>query len=120
LASQNEEFMNVLVNKDGFFSVQRSYVREIDIQSSRNNSDNKNSTTGEKFTTDDSGTIIRELYVYLVREGFVVENNLMLFFTYSNFYQENFIPIVLETSIPDQGKKFNRNFLKNFLYFYFS
>ena len=69
------------------------------------------------LTTDDSGTIIRELYVYLVREGFVVENNLMLFFTYSNFYQENFIPIVLETSIPDQGKKFNRNFLKNFLYF---
>ena len=95
--------MNVLVNKDGFFSVQRSYVREIDIQNSRNTTNNKNSTSGEKFTTDDSGTIIREMYVYLVREGFVLENNLMLFFTYSNFYQENFIPIVLETNTPDHG-----------------
>ena len=97
--------MNVLVNKDGFFSVQRGYVREIDTQNSRINSNNKNSTSGEKFTTDDSGTIIRDMYVYLVREGFVMENNLMLFFTYSNFYQENFIPVVLETSIPDQGNK---------------
>lgn len=96
--------MNVLVNKDGFFSVQRSYVREIDIQNSSNNY-NRESSTGDKYTTDDSGTIIRELYVYLVREGFVLENNLMLFFTYSNFYQENFIPILLETSIPDQGIK---------------
>ena len=97
--------MNVLVNKDGFFSVQRGYVREIDTQNSRINSNNKNSKSGEKFTTDDSGTIIRDMYVYLVREGFVMENNLMLFFTYSNFYQENFIPVVLETSIPDQGNK---------------
>lgn len=95
--------MNVLVNKDGFFSVQRGYVREIDIQNSNTNSNNKNSTSGEKFTTDDSGTIIRDMYVYMVREGFVMENNLMLFFTYSNFYQENFIPIVLETNIPDAG-----------------
>lgn len=93
--------MNVLVNKDGFFSVQRGYVREIDIQ---NSSNNYKSSTEDKYSTEDSKTIIREMYVYLVREGFVLENNLMLFFTYSNFYQENFIPIVLETSIPDQGK----------------
>ena len=94
--------MNILVNKDGYFSVQRSYVREIDIQSNKGNN-NKNSTNDEKNTTDESGNIIRDLFVYLVREGFVVENNVMLFFTYSNYYQENFSPIVLETNIPDQG-----------------
>jgi hypothetical protein len=99
LASQNEEFMNILVNKDGYFSVQRSYVREIDIQNN-----NKNSTNDEKNPSDENGNIIRDLFVYLVREGFVIENNVMLFFTYSNFYQENFSPLVLETNIPDQGK----------------
>ena len=99
--------MNVLVNKDGFFSVQRSYVREIDIQNSPNNY-NRESSTGDKYTTDDSGTVVRDMYVYLVREGFVLENNLMLFFTYSNFYQDNFIPIVLETSIHDKGIIINK------------
>jgi len=91
--------MNILVNKDGYFSVQRSYVREIDIQNN-----NKNSTNDEKNPSDENGNIIRDLFVYLVREGFVIENNVMLFFTYSNFYQENFSPLVLETNIPDQGK----------------
>jgi hypothetical protein len=92
--------MNVMVNKDGFFSVQRTYVREIDILNNKINNDNSSDDKNE----GDSGTIIREMYIYLVREGFVLENNLMLFFTYSNFYNDNFIPIVLETNIPDRGK----------------
>lgn len=102
IASQNEEFINILINKDGFYSVKRTYVREIE-SSNVLNSANKQIQTFEKPTKNETDSITRDIYVYLVREVFVLENSLMLLFTYSNAFENNFVPITLETSIPDPG-----------------
>ena len=104
LASQNEEFINLAINKDGYYPVQRTYVREIQ-NSNVVNSNNKDSQTIEKTWKTECDTIKRELFVYLVRESFVIENSLMLFFTYSNSFNENFLPVIIETSMPDNGIK---------------
>jgi len=91
-----------LVNKDGYYPVQRTYVREIQ-NSNVINSNNKDSQTIEKTWKTETDTINREIYVYLIRESFVMENSFMLFFTYSNAYEDNFLPIIMETSKPDNG-----------------
>ncbi len=110
LASQNEEFINITVNKDGFYPVQRTYVREIQ-SSNVVNSNNKDSLIIEKTWKTESDTIKREVFVYLVKESFVIENSLMLFFTYSNAFDDNFLPVMIETKMPDNGI-----FLKNYIY----
>jgi len=102
LASQNDEYINISVNKDGFCSVQRTYVREIN-NSNVINSNNKDSQTIEKTWKVESDVIQRDVYVYLVREAFLVENSLMLLFTYSNAFEDNFLPVILESAIPDPG-----------------
>jgi len=93
-----------MVNKDGFYSVQRTYVREIH-NSNVINSNNKDSQTIEKTWKVESDIIQRDVYVYLIREAFLAENSLMLFFTYSNSFEDNFLPVVLESNMPDPGKK---------------
>lgn len=102
MASQNEDFINITVNKDGYYPVQRTYVREIQ-SSNVINSNNKDSQTIEKIWKTESNTIKREIFIYLVKESFVIENSLMLFFTYSNAYDDNFLPVILETNMPDNG-----------------
>ena len=102
LASQNEDFLSISVNKEGFFPTQRTYVREI-FNSNVTSTGNKDTQKMEKTWKTESETINRTLYVYLVREAFVVENSLMIFFTYSNTFEQNFLPCLIETETPDKG-----------------
>jgi hypothetical protein len=65
-----DQFLTILVDKQGFFNSQRTFIRDF------NESEKKP----------------REVNVILVRESFILKENCIMIITYSNLIEENFEP----------------------------
>ena len=78
--TKGEDFLTVIVNKLGYFPVQRIFVRNNNFQVNENNE-------------------YKENYVFfLVSEKFLHEQHCMICVTYSGFYDTNFEPSAIQLS----------------------
>ena len=80
IVNKGEDFLTIVVNKFGYYPVQRTYIR------------NKDSPVNEKGEYEES------LIFFLVKESFIIENNCILCVTYSNLSEVNFDPNGIQIS----------------------
>ena len=78
--NKGEDFLTVVVNKLGYYPVQRIFMR------------NKDSPINE------SGEYEEKLIFFLVKESFIIENNCILCVTYSSLTEVNFDPNGIQIS----------------------
>ena len=80
IVNKGEDFLTVVVNKLGYYPVQRVFLR------------NKNAQVNE------SGEYEENLTFFLVKENFILENNCMLCITYCSLINVNFDPNAIQIS----------------------
>ena len=80
VVDKGQDFLTVVVNKFGYYPVQRVYIK------------NKDSPVNE------SGEYEENLIFFLVKENFIIENNCILCVTYSNLSEVNFDPNGIQIS----------------------
>ena len=80
IVDKGQDFLTVVVNKFGYYPVQRIYIK------------NKDSVVNEK------GEYEENLIFFLVKENFIIENNCILCVTYSNLSEVNFDPNGIQIS----------------------
>jgi hypothetical protein len=80
IVNKGEDFLTIVVNKLGYYPVQRTYIR------------NKDSPVNE------NGEYEENLIFFLVKESFIIENNCILCVTYSNLSEVNFDPNGIQIS----------------------
>ena len=78
--NKGEDFLTVVVNKLGYYPVQRVFMR------------NKEAPINE------NGEYEEKLIFFLVKENFILENNCILCVTYSSFSEVNFDPNAIQIS----------------------
>ena len=80
LVDKGQDFLTVVVNKYGYYPIQRVYIK------------NKDSPVNE------NGEYEENLIFFLVKENFIIENNCILCITYSNLSEVNFDPNGIQIS----------------------
>ena len=80
IVNKGQDFLTVVVNKLGYYPVQRVYIK------------NKDAPVNENGEYDEN------LIFFLVKENFIIENNCMLCITYSSLCEVNFDPNGIQIS----------------------
>ena len=80
IVNKGQDFLTVVVNKLGYYPVQRVYIK------------NKDAPVNENGEYDEN------LIFFLVKENFILENNCMLCITYSSLCEINFDPNGIQIS----------------------
>ena len=80
IVNKGQDFLTVVVNKLGYYPVQRVYIK------------NKDAPINENGEYDEN------LIFFLVKENFIIENNCMLCITYSSLCEVNFDPNGIQIS----------------------
>ena len=80
IVNKGEDFLTVVVNKLGYYPVQRVFLRNKDAQ------------------VNESGEYEENLTFFLVKENFILENNCILCVTYCSLIDVNFDPNAIQIS----------------------
>ena len=78
--NKGEDFLTVVVNKLGYYPVQRIFIRNKDAP------------------VNENGEYEEKLIFFLVKENFILENNCILCVTYSSLCEVNFDPNAIQIS----------------------
>lgn len=91
---KNDDYVTVFAIKDGFYCCQRSFVKDYP-KSKVNNMRTKEGVTEREmiektWKISEKEDVEKDIYIYLVQERFVTQNENFLMILYSNIFDENF------------------------------
>lgn len=80
IIDKQEDFVTIVINKMGYFPIQRTFIRHKDMP------------------IDENGQYIEDMSFFLVKKNFIINERCMLFTIYSNLKKNNFSPESIEIS----------------------
>jgi hypothetical protein len=98
---KNDDFITVFALKDGFFPCQRTFIKDLPeskVSLNKPLEEKEKDTIVEKvWKIGGSENIERDIYIFLVKESFIIEQKAFLLIMYSNYFEENFETCFLMT-----------------------